>query len=410
MAKPQTIHLQRKDQLEMLFENGFSFLTHNDIPLEDHNEVYYSGPVKVGGQHFDVVFDTGSYNLVLEKKGCSDCKGTDFYDPDASSTSHRVGTDTVELGYGSADLEAEVYTDTACLADSCATDYKFYPFIEEQGLDLDGIMGMGPQHSTLFYTLSSQGQIPENRFQFALGKTGQVSAITIGGLDPEFFQDINNIVYAPLINEDYWTTQLVNVEFGSKKIYHDWTTQAIVDTGTTVLVMEDTDYNQFLDLFTAANPSYYNYQSSGTYVADSKCSKAESIYITLKGAGKFEVPWDQYLQQFGDDTEGYQCVVRVASSGFAGFYILGDVFIRNQVCIFDYDKKAVGFSPIKDVDSLPHLKAEEEEPVPEQKKEEKDIFDKMADAGRQISGDVQDIFNKMKDITDDFGEQVKNFF
>jgi len=48
-------------------------------------------------------------------------------------------------------------------------------------------MGMGPQHSTLFYTLSSQGQISENRFQFALGKSAQVSAITIGGLDPEFF-------------------------------------------------------------------------------------------------------------------------------------------------------------------------------------------------------------------------------
>lgn len=117
-------------------------------------------------------------------------------------------------------------------------------------------MGMGPEHSSLFYTLSSQGKISEDRFQFSLGKTGQVSAITIGGLDPEFFQDINNIVYAPLINEDYWTTQLVNVEFGNTKIYHDWTTQAIVDTGTTVFVAEDTDFNQFIDLFTAANPSF----------------------------------------------------------------------------------------------------------------------------------------------------------
>jgi len=107
LAKPQTIFLNRKDQLEMQMEKGFSFLTDNDIPLEDHQEVYYSGPVTVGGQNFDVVFDTGSYNLVLEKKGCSDCEGTNYYDPSKSSKAVRVGTGTVELGYGSADLIAE---------------------------------------------------------------------------------------------------------------------------------------------------------------------------------------------------------------------------------------------------------------------------------------------------------------
>ena len=107
---------------------------------------------------------------------------------------------------------------------------------------------------------------------------------------------MNNIVYAPLINEDYWTTELTNVKFGNKRIYNNWTNQAIVDTGTTVLVMEDTDYNDFLDEFTAQNPQYYNYQSSGTYVANEKCGDAESFKITLKGSGAIEVPASQYLQ------------------------------------------------------------------------------------------------------------------
>ena len=102
----------------------------------------------------------------------------------------------------------EVWTDVACLANACADDYEFYPFTEEQGLDLDGIMGMGPQHSTLFYTLAQQGKIAENRFQFVLGQPDQQSTITIGGLNKSYFQNPDNIVYAPLINEDYWTTQL----------------------------------------------------------------------------------------------------------------------------------------------------------------------------------------------------------
>ena len=195
-----TIHLRRQDKLDLLMANGFSFLADNDIPLSDHNEVYYSGPVKVGGQPFDVVFDTGSYNLVLEKVGCTNCQGTNYYDPAKSPNSKRIGTKVVELGYGSADLEAEVWTDDACLANGCAANYEFYPFISEQGLDLDGIMGMGPQHSTLFYTLYQQKSIPEPRFMFALGKVNQVSAITIGGLDPIFFKDITNIKWAPLIN------------------------------------------------------------------------------------------------------------------------------------------------------------------------------------------------------------------
>lgn len=200
------------------------------------------------------------------------------------------------------------------------------------------------------------------------------------------------------------------MEFGNTKIYHDWTNQAIVDTGTTVLIAEDTDYSQFIDLFTAANPDYINYQSSGTYVANGKCQKADSIYITLQVAGRVEVPWDQYLQEFDNGDGTYQCVVRVASSGFAGIYILGDVFIRNKVCIFDYDKKAVGFSPIKDVSKSVQFMAEE--PVAPEKKEteEKDIFDKMADVGRKINDDVRDIFEKMKDITDQWGDDIKNFF
>ena len=146
-------------------------------------------------------------------------------------------------------------------------------------------------------------------------------------------------------------------------------------------------------------------------MANGKCETAESLYVTIKGAGKIEVPSDQYLQQFDNGDGTYQCVVRVASSGFAGFYILGDVFIRNRVCIFDYDKKAVGFSPIKDVVAHPQLMEQEAEVVPEaQPEEEKDIFDKMADAGRQINDDVHDIFGKVKDITDQWGEDVKNFF
>jgi len=80
------------------------------------------------------------------------------------------------LGYGSATLVAEKYTDVCSIGSKngpTVENYLFWPFIEQTGLALDGIMGLGPEESALYYQAYSAGAIEAPLFAIALGKTTQ---------------------------------------------------------------------------------------------------------------------------------------------------------------------------------------------------------------------------------------------
>lgn len=282
----------------------------------------------VGRQFFEVIIDTVFDKLVLEKEGCKNCKGTKFYDPSKSENSEKISSSPINLSYGSASIVAEEYEDEACLNWMCADNYKFYPFTKETGLIEDGLIGFSPATSTLFYTISEQRHYLKGVFMIATYRQPKQSYIDLGGLYEGFFLDIKNITYTPTVRDDYWTVGLGEATFGTLSFYNEWTDQAIVDTGTSALVMEDSDYNDFLELFLDANPQFENYESSGTYLSFGPCPIADSIFLFIKGVGRLEIPSDQYLEEKTYKSGSKRCEVKVESSGFEGPYILGEVFTR----------------------------------------------------------------------------------
>jgi len=48
------------------------------INLKNYFDICYSGPVLIGSQEFDVVYDTGSDWLVIESDTCTDCTNAKF--------------------------------------------------------------------------------------------------------------------------------------------------------------------------------------------------------------------------------------------------------------------------------------------------------------------------------------------
>ena len=56
------------------------------VPLHNFQDAQYYGPVSVGGQQFQVIFDTGSSNLWVPAENCSSCGSHPKYDPTKSKT------------------------------------------------------------------------------------------------------------------------------------------------------------------------------------------------------------------------------------------------------------------------------------------------------------------------------------
>jgi len=63
--------------------------------------------------------------------------------------------------------------------------------------------------------------------------------------------DSTDIKWAPLLNQNYWTTKIKDIKQGGTSFFNKKTNQAIVDSGTTVLVMEGADYTKFEATFDA---------------------------------------------------------------------------------------------------------------------------------------------------------------
>ena len=63
-----------------------SYIGDFPVPLHNFQDAQYYGPVSVGGQQFQVIFDTGSSNLWVPAENCSSCGSHPKYDPTKSKT------------------------------------------------------------------------------------------------------------------------------------------------------------------------------------------------------------------------------------------------------------------------------------------------------------------------------------
>jgi Eukaryotic aspartyl protease len=139
---------------------------------------------------------------------------------------------------------------------------------------------------------------------------------------------------------DFYTIKVDSIKLGSKTLPG---ATYIVDSGTTLNYVPTSIANEINNAFSP--PAVYNAED-GSYIVDCK-AKAPSLGVTIAGKVFYTNPLDMILLA-GTDANGNDiCISGVDDGGddaTADVYILGDVFQKNVVSVFDIGATEMRFA------------------------------------------------------------------
>jgi len=310
--------------------------------LTDYADTEYFGAISIGGQSFEVIFDTGSSNLWVPSSSCSGCGASNSFDVSSSASYFALEGESFSIAYGSGSAEGTVGSDTVSIG-SLSTTAEFGLITSAVGFatsDFDGICGLAFESladdniTPFFVQLFESGQISAEQFAFDLSDGSP--SLTLGGYD-----ETREIWWASLVSETYFEISLGNIEVDGTSLSS--VSSAISDTGTSYLVGPAAD----VAAIGAAIGAEYSSRYGLYYVECEDMSSLKDIEITLQssahgGAGQtFTFTADDYIFEY----EEYDlCVVGMAGMSGLDFWILGDVFIRKYYTVYDMENDRVGFA------------------------------------------------------------------
>lgn len=341
----------------------FKIIEPGSAPLANIRNEFFSAPVTIGtGQEFLMDLDTGSSDTWVRGSNCKagakdraakldSCRGAKFDVTDAAVTPTKSKYVTT---YGSGEVRGSIYKSDVSIAGLSAnipigvSDY-------EEGFDdggaSDGLLGLGFnsistisakiwQSASFIDGLKLSGSSNMFAFYFSNYNDHDKGEVTIGGYDSSKIAD--PITWIPLTDKSYWqfswkkATASVN---GQTFNAVDISKSAIADTGTTLIVLDD---SVALSINTALGAKFDTHQGAFLF-ADCKTAKTRpSLEFTFGGA-TFSIPASVYT--FLDAGSGI-CFSGI-SGGASQQIILGDIFLRQYYSIYDKNKSRVGFALAK---------------------------------------------------------------
>lgn len=336
--------------------------SHSTIVLRDFMNASYQSPLTIGGQEFEMIFDTGSSNTWVPSVKCGkDCEKKSVYDSTKSKEYIEDGA-KFDIAYGSGPVSGFWSKDSAQVGDIKVDGLEFAEVTNVKGLGMmytasqfDGICGLGfPTISVdkkvpLFEQLVRKGGLEKPVFTFLLGQeNGQDGELTFGTVDESRYH--GEIHWAPVLSKAYWTIGMQNVQLG--KDVSIGKAFGIVDSGTSLITGPSADVAKIAKVL----GGWRFVLKSGTYIVNCKpenMKKYPNLDFTIEGK-VFSVAPQDYLIKIGSlPWFGEQCLLAVMAMDFPeakkapyGQWILGSVFMRHQFTIFDYTDGAerVGFA------------------------------------------------------------------
>eukprot|EP00397_Hematodinium_sp_SG-2012_P035278 GEMP01037932.1.p1 GENE.GEMP01037932.1~~GEMP01037932.1.p1 ORF type:complete len:367 (+),score=82.15 GEMP01037932.1:168-1268(+) len=316
-----------------------------------HATQYY-GSISIGtpAVSFNVIFDTGSGDLILPGSKCEDapCAKHRLYNPKNSTTSMQIGwmdeptiplkegddRDVKTISFASGEASGEYVRDRVCVGSVCGmtdfislTEESDDPFLSAPW---DGVVGLGlsvssaPEFNT-FQQLFKDHQ--QKMFSIYLANSygsSRDGEITFG-MKERRIED--SLTWAPVTVDGYWQIKIddVLVDGDRTNLCGKNGCQAAVDSGSSLLLGPP--------LLIGALTKQLN--------IDDNCTKAKSVGFKIAGRD-FELLPDEYLDKTKDGC--WMGMSSVRDTGRGPLIVLGYPFLRKYYTVFDVTDKRVGFA------------------------------------------------------------------
>ncbi|KAI9334546.1 aspartic peptidase domain-containing protein [Obelidium mucronatum] len=339
-------------------------------------------------QPFNVLLDTGSFDLWIFGSNCSDCGVIEnSYDVNSSLTGLDLGVKTGTTMYADGGkYSGKRVKDIVKLGSLVVPDFQFTQvdtFSAPWGSqDADGVMGMGfhprgmdPAAPSFAEELITRKILKDGIFSYFIQADEFAGTVAIGGYNSAFFQNSSKTpTWIPYMQDDTLTSgkiaiPLVSVLINST-IVEKFTSHAsqldgrsegnsgsaILDTGSSQAIVS----HEIVDaLATALNettangavfPIYYNAEHTQyTYAVpcELKSESGGSPIVTLTFAGglTLSITALEYVSKPQSGRDYCQIMMLAVDGGYSqGTYLLGNTFLKRYVTVFDFVNQRVGFA------------------------------------------------------------------
>ncbi|XP_028359014.1 chymosin-like [Phyllostomus discolor] len=314
-------------------------------PLFNYLDCQYFGKIHIGTppQAFTVVFDTGSSDLWVPSIYCKSeaCQSHHRFDPSKSSTFRDLG-EPLSIQYGTGSMEGVLGSDTVTVSGIVDPQQTVGLSTQEPGSvftysQFDGILGLAypslaSQYSVpVFDNMMDKHLVAQDLFSVYMSRNGQGSMLTLGAIDPSYYT--GSLHWVPITVQEYWQFTVDSVTVDGVVVACDGGCQAILDTGTSMLVGPSSDILNIQKAIGATENQFGMFD-----INCGSLSSMPTVVFEINGR-KYPLPPSAYTSQ----DEG------VCSSGFEGDdsseqWILGDVFIREYYSVFDRANNRVGLA------------------------------------------------------------------